>query len=109
MKNNMRAIPPAAADMPVNPNTPATIETMKKMSAHLSICVPHTYVRPPELIQSARNYWIDRAALWEGIRKRLECSRGFFISGRRTGGILSLRKKNRGRETREKNKSRIAV
>jgi hypothetical protein len=35
--------------------------------------------------------------------------RGFFISGHWTAGTLSLREKNFGRETREKDKSRVAV
>jgi hypothetical protein len=38
-KNSTRAIPPLAAEMPVKPKRPATIEITKKISAHLSICM----------------------------------------------------------------------
>jgi hypothetical protein len=40
MKNRMRAMPAVAADIPVNPNTPAMIEITKKNSAHFSIARP---------------------------------------------------------------------
>ena len=37
MKKRILAMPPAAAEMPPKPKTPATIEMMKKISAHFSI------------------------------------------------------------------------
>jgi hypothetical protein len=36
----MRARPPAADDMPVNPSAPAMTEITKKTNAHLSMLLP---------------------------------------------------------------------
>jgi hypothetical protein len=38
-KKRIRAIPPAAAEIPPKPNTPATTDMMKNSSANLSIAV----------------------------------------------------------------------
>lgn len=44
MKNSTLAIPAAAAETPLKPKNPATMEMMKKIRAHLSIGMPRQQI-----------------------------------------------------------------
>ena len=75
--------------MPLKPKIPVTIETAKKINAHLNICV-HPNVMG-KFISTAN----------------VPC--GFLGAGRQIIRISVLREKNFGCETGEKEKSRVAV
>ncbi len=82
----MRAIPPVAADMPVNPRTPATTDIKRKMRANLSMCVLRKIVGPCGRTYAGRN-----AKLAQKV------PRGVFCFGRRARHQFGARKMSAAR------------
>jgi hypothetical protein len=102
MKNRILAIPAAAAEIPVNPNSPAIMDITKKNSAHFSMC-------PSKIEQGSATTGPSSASLWANTQLPgkiasggpINCKRrisAFFSMSARFGSLESLSTRS-GRQT----------